>query len=86
MPTKKGSSLRAVEAKFAKLAKKSRKHPAYWQALAKLEYDEVRFERNRMRRFLRSVLNDIHNTDAQWVSLDRVEIEDALGIQRRNVR
>ncbi len=47
------AALRRVEDRFAKLAAESRKHPAYWRALAKLEYDEVKYDRDRYRRWMR---------------------------------
>lgn len=47
------ATLRRVEDRFAKLAAESRKHPAYWRALAKLEYGEVKADRDRYRRWMR---------------------------------
>ena len=77
------STLRQTEAKFAEMAAKSRKHPAYWKALAELKHGEVLHERNRMRRFLRGVLKEIKKERAEWVALDRDEIEQALGLPTR---
>lgn len=71
---------------FAKMSAESRKHPAYWKALAELEYGEVLHERNRMRRFLRGVLKAIKRGHAEWVALDRDEIEKALGLPTREDR
>lgn len=45
--------MQQTEAKFAKMAAESRKHPAYWKALAELEHGEVQADRDRYRRWMR---------------------------------
>ena len=50
--------MQQTEAKFAKLAAESRKHPAYWKALAELEHGEVQADRDRYRRWLRRWLRE----------------------------
>ena len=49
-------------------------------------HKQILHERNRMRRFLRRVLKEIKHKKAEWVSLDRAEIEQALGLPTRTTK
>jgi hypothetical protein len=72
-----------VDRRFAKMARESRKHPAYWKARAELEHGELLHlfhDRDRLRRWLRWIDGRCaaNNPKPYPLALLRAEIKSAL--------
>lgn len=76
-------NLRSTEQRFAELAAESRKHPAYWKALAELKHVELVTAHKRLQAWLRwmkkqkAVAEWQGGRPSKYVAVVRIEAIDA---------